>query len=213
MARPRKGSEQKDALRRLSEAFWTLLEDNDVSKITVGMLCSAAGCNRGTFYYHFADKDEFISYVVNNDLIGDVYLQAIINMITETGSVSISSIITDERIEKFAALMQNGGKTLETYVKSYALEMWTTVLCTNGMQLKDETRAIIEFMASAQVGMLTYIGVEGMKGNVVTPPTVFLSAVAHAAMEGICDAQGITREELASRLEMAGKVTRLVSRS
>ena len=45
------------------EAFWQLLENNQLHEISVGMIVAKAGCNRGTFYYHFADKDELLSLI------------------------------------------------------------------------------------------------------------------------------------------------------
>ena len=56
MARPKK-SNQPSVRDRMIEAFWQLLEDNQLHEISVGMIVAKAGCNRGTFYYHFADKD------------------------------------------------------------------------------------------------------------------------------------------------------------
>lgn len=49
MARPRK--DQGDcAEQRIKDAFWALLEQNDLKDITVSMITSKANCNRGTFY-------------------------------------------------------------------------------------------------------------------------------------------------------------------
>ena len=59
MARPKK-SNQPSVRDRMIEAFWQLLEDNQLHEISVGMIVAKAGCNRGTFYYHFADKDELM---------------------------------------------------------------------------------------------------------------------------------------------------------
>ena len=47
MARPRK--DQGDcAEQRIKDAFWALLEQNDLKDITVSMITSKANCNRGT---------------------------------------------------------------------------------------------------------------------------------------------------------------------
>ncbi len=47
----------------LKEAFLTLLEHNRFESITVLQLCQCANIRRATFYSHFADKYEFMSFL------------------------------------------------------------------------------------------------------------------------------------------------------
>ena len=69
MARPKK-SNQPSVRDRMIEAFWQLLEDNQLHEISVGMIVAKAGCNRGTFYYHFADKDELMLAALSREVKG-----------------------------------------------------------------------------------------------------------------------------------------------
>lgn len=67
MARPRK--DQGDcAEQRIKDAFWALLEQNDLKDITVSMITSKANCNRGTFYYHFNSLEELVDAIITDEL-------------------------------------------------------------------------------------------------------------------------------------------------
>lgn len=68
MARPKYEAGQRTARERLEDAFWELLERHPVSEITVGMLCTRAGCNRGTFYYHFDAIEDLAERVAAENL-------------------------------------------------------------------------------------------------------------------------------------------------
>ena len=48
--------------RSLKQAFLDLLEQHRFEDITVGQLCQRAEIRRATFYNHFADKFEFLSF-------------------------------------------------------------------------------------------------------------------------------------------------------
>ena len=70
MARPRKSSGQ-DARARILEAFGSLAREVSVPDITVGAVCSKAGCNKTTFYYHFDTFDDMLdAYLESMDITG-----------------------------------------------------------------------------------------------------------------------------------------------
>jgi AcrR family transcriptional regulator len=60
--------------RVIKESFLSLLEDKDISNITVKELCEVADVNRGTFYRYYVDiydllkkiEDEFIDEIKNS---------------------------------------------------------------------------------------------------------------------------------------------------
>lgn len=62
--------EQKTDLRiikthmALTDAFWQMLGEKKFEAITVNELCDRAMVRRATFYKHFADKYEFLAFVV-----------------------------------------------------------------------------------------------------------------------------------------------------
>ncbi len=53
----------KEALTR---AFYDILQETSLDDMTVNMLCDRAGVRRATFYKHFKDKTDFLSFLVRN---------------------------------------------------------------------------------------------------------------------------------------------------
>lgn len=51
--------------RLLSEALFTLLEEQPFEKITVMDICNKAMVHRATFYNHFEDKEHLIEYAID----------------------------------------------------------------------------------------------------------------------------------------------------
>ena len=70
MARPKKADGQ-NARTRILEAFGSLARGLPVPAITVGAVCSKAGCNKTTFYYHYDTFDDMLdAYLESMDVTG-----------------------------------------------------------------------------------------------------------------------------------------------
>lgn len=52
--------------RALNEAFTALLAEYSYERVTVAMLCERASIRRTTFYKHFTDKADFLTFFVNS---------------------------------------------------------------------------------------------------------------------------------------------------
>lgn len=206
MARPKKDSEEKTAKERLADAFLRLLEKYDVSKISVEMLCREAHCNRGTFYYHFSDMDSLIEYVVESFFIANRFPQLTFDILAGTGDVSFSSLVTSEWLERIALLTRHGKSVLIERIWKFVLKVWTAILCSDGREMSDQTKLIIEYQLSGMLSMLSYVGEASMKGHTMTPPVVFLSSVSKSAIHQICALEGITEEELKARFGMVDEI-------
>lgn len=210
MARPRKSDKQPDAPEHLRAAFWKLLEHHDVADISVRMLCEESGYNRGTFYYHYGDRDAFVADVIEQDVLRTAYPKMVFDLLAGTGETSVSELLTSEHVDRVALFVQRGGEVLRQDIRAYALAMWETVLSPDGDGITDEARAIIEYSVGGMLNMLTYMGIRSFEGHALAPPTMFLSQISGPVLGCLAEAQGINREELASRLAVVSKVTRLV---
>jgi AcrR family transcriptional regulator len=206
MARPKKDSTEKTAKERLADAFLRLLEKYDVSKISVEMLCQEAHCNRGTFYYHFSDMDSLIEYVVESVFVAKRFPQLTFDILTGTGDVSFSSLVTSEWPERLALFIRHGKGALVETIWRYVLKVWTAILCSDGHEMSDQTKLILEYQLSGMLSMLSYVGEQSMKGHTMTPPIVFLSSVSRSAIHQICALEGITEEELKARFGMVDEI-------
>lgn len=58
MARPTYGIGDMQARERLIASFWSLLEGEAYTQMSVREVCREAGLNKNTFYYHFGSLDE-----------------------------------------------------------------------------------------------------------------------------------------------------------
>ena len=58
MARPRKSDRDEMATVKIENAYWSLLETERYSDITVLRVSQEAGINRNSFYYHYKDIND-----------------------------------------------------------------------------------------------------------------------------------------------------------
>lgn len=54
----------------IEQAFWNLLSQRPLAKITVKDISNVCGINRNTFYYHFKNIPDLIESVVKNNIDG-----------------------------------------------------------------------------------------------------------------------------------------------
>ncbi|MFR5876592.1 MAG: TetR/AcrR family transcriptional regulator [Eubacterium sp.] len=67
-------AEYKSSIRSknmIRTAFFELAKDKDINKITITDIIKAANINRGTFYAHYADINDF-QLKINNDIINSI---------------------------------------------------------------------------------------------------------------------------------------------
>ena len=69
MSRPPKTERDKMATVKIEKAFWSLLETEKYTDITVLRISQEAGINRNSFYYHYKDIDDlaYIAFMNNAD--------------------------------------------------------------------------------------------------------------------------------------------------
>ncbi len=204
MARPRK-SEANRADARLIEAFWSLLETTRLQAITVGLVAKRAQLNRTTFYYHFASIEQLVDQAIKQELLGnEVFLQSIFDLMAGTPEAEPVHEVIVARTHKAALLIRQGGNdALSTNVKAVIVDMWRSILCEPGQELKPETRLIVEYATSGIIGIISRSELYGeappsaeFYESFVKQNTVFL-------VERICEAQGIPSEQARRNLDAA----------
>lgn len=55
--------------RAIAQALKELVEENSITKISVGNICQQCGLNRKSFYYHFQDKYELINWIYYTEFV------------------------------------------------------------------------------------------------------------------------------------------------
>ncbi|RDB63892.1 hypothetical protein C1878_03630 [Gordonibacter sp. 28C] len=211
MGRPKKDAGAPDARQKLVEAFWKLLEDRRLQDLTIGAICSEAQCNRGTFYYHYADIDALVSAAVERELMGDGALpNDIFNLVTGAGEDLFARIVEGNRMKRLALVMKRGGMDrVEGLIKETILGMWRTVLCPDGAELSPDARFIVEYAVGGVLGVLSFAGSQDAKGGEVCIPERFMGESASFMLSQISEAQGIPQDEVLLRLKMFNRFMQL----
>ncbi len=210
MSRPRKDSGLPEARQRLIDAFWELLQENYFHKITVGAVAERAGCNRGTFYYHFSDMEELAAFAIEYELMGE-------NSIASTTFQLIMDVDTDEVLcdpelfDRIWLLMGKGGSTMvEGKVKEIVSDVWRAVLCDGDDDLEVGTYLILEYAVSGLLGMLRYLGNSETGEHGAFPASIdsdFFHGNTQFLIGRISETQNIPYEEIVDRFATVSRLT------
>lgn len=203
MARPRKDAACLPARTRIIDAFWELLAEYPVHEVTVGAVVEAASCNRGTFYYYFADLDALIAAAVREEVLGDDTLaMGVFVTLVRGDAAALGERVSRERMRRVALAIRAGElRTVEGAVRQSVQQMWRSRLCAPGEELAPAASFALQFMVG---GMLGFIVVRA-RGDEAVPPLgpaerAYLARVARTTVDTVARAQGLTRQEVLARL-------------
>ena len=59
--------------KALADALKELMDTKPFQKISVSDICERCQMNRKSFYYHFKDKYEVLEYIVDEDIMKNIY--------------------------------------------------------------------------------------------------------------------------------------------
>ncbi len=161
-----------DATReKIIAAFLHLYESRRIEKISIGELTREAGLYRGTFYYYYKDiydlleqlEERFISEIseVVEHVIDGIFTQTIEQKVPYFRNYYLSH---HQMIQLF--LIGRPNPAVLKKMKENAKKTALTRLGTSLEQLPANGRYIIEYIASAQLGLFT-LWIE--KGQEITP--------------------------------------------
>ncbi|MBC2888303.1 TetR/AcrR family transcriptional regulator [Gordonibacter massiliensis (ex Traore et al. 2017)] len=164
MARPKYREGELTARERLEDAFWELLAQHPVGEITVGMLCARAGCNRGTFYYHFEGIEDMAARVAAESLPNQI--PALVRGYLADGAVSVDFDEAAKRdVERLALLVgRHSSPELARTVKAALVKSRLDDLGIEWESLGAQGRVIVSFMADGLLGALAQHVEEGGEG-------------------------------------------------
>lgn len=161
MGRPRIDTNEPSAVDRIYEAYWKLLEDNMVKDITISMVSATAGCNRGTFYYHFKDMDELLYRIIEKDLMGnddESYAHLIFRMLATPSSELLLAQVENKMTRHLYLLASQGGMDIvDSKIKEIVRNMWRGILCEDGRELSFESLMMIEYSVSGLVSLVLMV--------------------------------------------------------
>ena len=208
MARPRKDAEGPCARARLVEAFWGLLEQGPGAEVSVGAVTRAAGCNRGTFYYHFKDIDELKRTAIGQLLLDDGALVDELWRAALEGDVAHLLEQGDTVcLHRLVIAMESGSAHLvDRTVRRGVLDRWKRAVCPDGGELAPDACFAIQFMVSGIMSLVVALGYsnEGMGPvqaiGLGSCARTYLLDVASATADAVAAAQSMDRDTLLARL-------------
>ena len=214
MGRPRKQQGVPDAKQRIVDAFWELLETHTLREMTVGMLVRRAGCNRGTFYYHYTDIDALVFSAVEAEMLRDKTMAVdLFNIASGTGDPASSSLLQGTRFERLSLIIRQGGsESVGAVIKSIIIDMWQAVLCEDECELKTESRVVIEYASSGLLGVIAYAGQLQEQGQDIVLDIGIISKMAAATLETLSDIEGVSYDEIRTRLTVLNNLHRISAR-
>ena len=155
MGRPRKESEQAGAKQRISEAFWKLLEENEIREITVGMIVTEAQCNRGTFYYHFQSLEDLVESLLSTEVLGThLVSEALFKMGTDD-TYNIFDDLDPLLVKRLVLTVDRVGfGTAYGKIREVALDTWRYLLKPETGEISPDAEVFIDYYIGGVLCML-----------------------------------------------------------
>lgn len=210
MGRPRKDSADDNARLRIYRAYWRLLETTPLGCITVGAITKEAGCNRGTFYYHFDSVDALTDRAIEHSILSNGMLVSALVTWSTDRELQVTSEQWEANLRHVTLLINRGGfERVGHAAKDSILRIWQTALDPSGAPLPEDTALALEFSINGLLGVLTHrdeddrciaeLPYEQVRERFMSP---FMKQTAAFLLDQICTQQGISQDELATRLSL-----------
>lgn len=150
----------EETKERIKKAFIKLYKENRIEKITISQLTKEAKVYRGTFYYYYTDIYDLLEQIEESffkEVIEDV-LGVIEGILV--GDIEDRAVEITEHFKKYEEIMtlffvDKPNTTLIKRLKEAAKCKVLMKLGIDNNNLSNEDKYILEYIASAQVGIIT----------------------------------------------------------
>ena len=150
----------EETKERIKKAFIKLYKENRIEKITISQLTKEAKVYRGTFYYYYTDIYDLLEQIEESffkEVIEDV-LGVIEGILV--GDIEERAVEITEHFKKYEEIMtlffvDKPNTKLIKRLKEAAKCKVLKKLGIDNNNLSDEDKYILEYIASAQVGIIT----------------------------------------------------------
>lgn len=138
----------------LAQSLQQLMLTMPLEKISVNDIVEKAGVGRNTFYYHFADKYDLVTWYFQTGVTPFLFEH------TKYGSwqdilLGLEQYFRQNKVFYQNALAYNGQNSLSEYIYDFMQKYYCQILseCRPNMQ-SDELEFLSQFMAGAGMGVL-----------------------------------------------------------
>ena len=156
----------------LASALRELLKTQPLSKTSVKDITDYCDMSRNSFYYHFKDKYELISWIFYNDMLKNANAFDDPSQLTQS-FVNVCQWIYSNRQFYQACFQYVGQNSLFEYLFEFYYELWKVnidmMYSDHGIKLSEEELSLMAKLKShAMVGLLTAWVNDGIKSNYMT---------------------------------------------
>ena len=146
---------------KIKDAFFEIYKDKKIERISIKEITDRAKINRGTFYVYYKDIYDLLEQI-EDDIIGEL---------TDKILAALQLIIRDENMfqylppleffQKYSKYLKillgsNGDPNFLHKIKSIAKGNLKKILHQEKIQINAKTEYILEYIVSAQIGLMTY---------------------------------------------------------
>lgn len=163
--------------RILAEGLKDLMQTTYLSKLSIGDICAYCNISRNTFYYHFKDKYDLVSWIFSTETMAHMTNFSDYEHWAD-GLLSLCRYLQKNRKFYIHAMDSEGQNSFSSYLMSFYKNLM--VHCVQQIDrdaslTEEETDFIARFYTHALVGVLLDWAKDGMK----TDPA---SAVEHVRL-------------------------------
>ncbi len=163
MARPRRDAGAPAMDRRILGEFDAMAREMPTSEITVAALCRRAGCNKTTFYYHFATFADLVERYLEKVGTEELAAQAVGELLgcEERGAVRDSTPELAERYDLLCTLAAlNPQGIMAEHIRA-ALRRHAALALGVGEQPSPRQEMLVEFATGGFAALLAFRGRAG----------------------------------------------------
>lgn len=157
MPRPKKDSGMLTGRERIKDAFWQMYLERPLDKIGIKEVAAIAGCNRTTFYYHYATLESVLEEI-ETDVILTGGPEFLVNIMKRDGNLCELLNYVEEnesKIHKICHLLSSkGDPAFARKMKTAMLEEWQRVLIPQGGVLPNEIRIMLEYFMGGSLSLM-----------------------------------------------------------
>ena len=143
--------------RNIANAFKSLMETNDFESITITDITNECDLNRLTFYYHFNDKSDLLSWIFYDDIIRPV-------------KENISAENWRERLMMVLSEMYKRKDFYKEIVTYDRLDVWKYMFEAAGDIMRETVKAKAKAreceLSEQDIGLISYFFAFGISGTI-----------------------------------------------
>lgn len=191
MPRPKKTDPNEMATVKIENAFWTLLETEKYSDITVLRVAQEAGINRNSFYYHYKDIDDlaYEAFLHNADNeVSRTLVSALVSAFIEGKQAPVFDMSILPHSKRIMLCARSDAPYLNKLVNDLLKKVWFDSMSINEDMMTEDEKVQVRFISA---GMVAVLRSQEISNNPLTMKTLSQTELGKAIM--------ITMQNIANR--------------